>query len=140
MSVIKEYWRTSAIIIALIVILALLVYTPPPGERSRFVSNPPDQKTIAGFVLPPKNGTCYLSVGLIYHVLVVDRLRAVAGDTRAGPHRELAILQEQEGGRVGGHHRPQRAQHRLEDGVQVQGGDRRAGHPLQGMCRKNGRS
>ena len=67
MSVIKEYWRTSAIIIALIVILALLVYTPPPSERSRIVSNPPDQKTIAGFVLPPKNGTCYLSVGLIYH-------------------------------------------------------------------------
>ncbi|MDW5562387.1 MAG: glycosyl hydrolase [Methanomassiliicoccus sp.] len=64
---IREYWRTSSIIVALVVILAVLIYIPPNGN------NPVHHKNNFAIQLsPPANGTCYLSVGLMHNASSKD--------------------------------------------------------------------
>lgn len=65
MSWIKEYWRTSAIIVALIMILAVVIYIP--GNNPNNANVPPHKINTAHYLPAPADGDCFLSVGLMYH-------------------------------------------------------------------------
>ncbi len=66
---IKEFWRTFSIVIALVMILAIIIYIPSNNSNgNNNASNGSSNKAVvAGYLSPPPDGKCYLSVGLMYH-------------------------------------------------------------------------
>jgi len=76
MSVIKEYWRTFSIIIALIMILAVVIWIPGNNNSSNGDDggnnaidniNYDTTPTVSSYLSPPANGSCYTAVGMMYH-------------------------------------------------------------------------
>jgi hypothetical protein len=59
MSAIKEYWRTSTIIVALVLILAMVIVFPGNESVARKFNE-------AHYLSTPQEGACYLSVGMMH--------------------------------------------------------------------------
>ncbi len=84
MAAIKAYWRTITVVVALIMVLAAIIYIPTNNSKNNSGNdnngndnggpNDPnnddgshDTDRVAIQLLPPPDGKCYLSVGFIYH-------------------------------------------------------------------------